>query len=150
MARPIDPAGICRRVRWKIRWLAAVAIGAWITIAPPADAQPQTVKIAAQLSVTGASELVGSPALDGAQLAVEEANASGQTPRIELVVYDDASDADHGREMARKIVASDAIAVVGPASTIMALAVGPIYAQAGLVVIGTTTTGDNVTVNATL
>ena len=149
MVSSVDRAGTWWRVLRKIGWLAAVAIGACAIVVPPAHAQPQTVKIAAQLSVSGVRGILGGPALEGAQLAVEEANASGQTPKIELAVYDDATDPDRGRELAGQIVASDALVVVGPASTVMALASGPIYAQAGLVALGTTVTGDNVTLNAT-
>lgn len=127
----------------------ALLVLASIAFAVPAQAQIQTAKIAVAVSVTGANNAFGSPAAEGARLAVEEANASGQTPRIELDVADDASIEDRGREIARRIIAGDALVAIGPATTPMALAVGPEYAQGGLDCIGTTTTGDDVTKNAT-
>src|SRR5262249_22550022 len=126
----------------------ALAVGAVLLRAPLADAQTPALKIAVALSLTGPSEGYGGAALDGARLAIEEANAAASQPRIELVVHDDASDPDKGREIAGQLVAEDALAVIGPATTPMSLAVGPIYAQAGLVSIGTTTTGDGVTANS--
>jgi ABC-type branched-subunit amino acid transport system substrate-binding protein len=117
-------------------------------LSPPVAAA-QTAKIAAQLSTTGAGETFGAPALDGARLAVEEANASGDLPRIELLIRDDASNVERGRELAREIIASECLVVVGPATTPMALATGPVYAEAGLVAIGTTATGDAVTDSST-
>src|SRR5262249_44655906 len=123
------------------------AIG--VLAAAPARAQAPAATIAVAVSLTGANESYGSPALEGARLAIEEANAAGATPSIELAVHDDASNTERGREGARQIIASNALVVVGPATTPAALASGPIYAEAGLVCIGTTATGDGVTANAT-
>jgi branched-chain amino acid transport system substrate-binding protein len=101
-------------------------------------------RIAIAISVPGAASAYARPALDGARLALEEANAAAQGP-AELSVYDDRSDP----ESARQVIATDALAVVGQATTAMSLAAGPLYAEAGLVSIGTTATGDGVTANAT-
>lgn len=115
---------------------------------PAAGAQSATAKIAVAVSMTGPSSNFGQPALDGATLAVEEANAE-RGAKIELDVHDDGSDPDRSREVARQIGLSDALVVVGPATTPMALAAGPVYAQAGIAAIGTTATGDSVTDNST-
>ena len=64
---------------------------------PKAFAQPTTAKIAVALSLTGPNASIGRPDLEGARLAVEEANAAGGAPTIELSVYDDASNAAGGR-----------------------------------------------------
>lgn len=128
---------------------AAYLIGLFLLGAAPACAQSSVAKIAIAVSLTGSGETFGAPALEGAQLAVEEANAGRSSPRIELVVEDDASSPDKGREVAQRNASGDALLVIGPATTPMALAVGPVYAQAGLACIGTTTTGDSVTDNAT-
>jgi branched-chain amino acid transport system substrate-binding protein len=137
------------RWAWSAACLVALAIGTALLRMPFASAQTPALKIAVAVSVTGSSEAYRSPTLDGARLAVEEANAAAAAPKIELRVYDDASDTDRGKELARQTIASDALVVVGPATTIMSLAVGPIYAEAGLVSLGTTATGDGVTANAT-
>jgi branched-chain amino acid transport system substrate-binding protein len=129
-----------------------VALGFGVVLsaaAPSADAEPPRAKIAVAFSVTGANESIGSPALDGVRLAVEEANAAGDTPAIELSVHDDTSDIDVGKRIAREIGAGDALVVLGPATTLMALETGRISADASIVAIGAITTGDDVTVPPT-
>jgi ABC-type branched-subunit amino acid transport system substrate-binding protein len=113
--------------------------------APSASAQHETAKIAVALSLTGPNASIGRPDLEGARLAVEEANAAGGTPTIELSVYDDASNIAEGKRLAKEISAGDALLVLGPGTTAMALDTGPIYSDAGVVAIGPTTTGDKVT-----
>ena len=51
-------------------------------------------EIAAALSMTGGYEAYGAGSLEGIQFAVEEANASGTTPQIELKLYDNATKAE--------------------------------------------------------
>jgi branched-chain amino acid transport system substrate-binding protein len=129
------------------RWLvAAIGLAAVLAIAvPPADAQQRTARISVTLSLTGANASVGRPELDGIRLAVEEANAAGKGPAVEIVIYDDASSLDEGKKLAHEIGASDALLVVGPATTPMALETGRIYSDAGIVNVGATPTGDGVT-----
>jgi ABC-type branched-subunit amino acid transport system substrate-binding protein len=129
--------------------LAAYFIGLFLLGTPPCTAQSQVAKIAVAVSLSGVGDTFGKPALDGAQLAVEEANAERAGPRIELDVHDDQSNPDKGKEIARQIGTGETLLVVGPATTPMALAVGPVYAQSGVACIGTTTTGDSVIDNAT-
>jgi branched-chain amino acid transport system substrate-binding protein len=129
--------------------LTTMLLAGAIAAMAPAGAQTPSATIAVAVSVSGAGEAYGSPALDGAQLAVEEANADPNALKIELRVEDDVGNADVGRHVARQIVDSDTLVVVGPATTPMSLIVGPIYAEAGLVSIGTTATGNGVTANAT-
>jgi branched-chain amino acid transport system substrate-binding protein len=113
--------------------------------APSARAQQQTARIAVALSLTGATASIGSPQLDGIRLAVEEANAAGGGPIIQLDIHDDTSNIEVGKKLAREIGAGDALVVVGPATTPMSLATGRIYSDAGIVNIGATPTGDEVT-----
>jgi branched-chain amino acid transport system substrate-binding protein len=128
--------------------LCAFAAGLAVMLAfvcPAASAQPQTAKIAVALSLTGPNASIGRPDLDGARLAIEEATAAGGAPPIELSVYDDASNAAEGARLAHEIGDGDALLVLGPGTTAMALNEGPIYSDAGIVAIGPTTTGDRVT-----
>ena len=115
---------------WAPIWLLAVIAAATLA-APFARAQSPTLKIAVAVSHTGPGAATGLPVLDAVRLAVDEANATGETPRIGLDVYDDRSSDDGARDAARQIAMSDALAVVGPGTTTSALAAGPAYAQAG-------------------
>jgi len=107
------------------------------------------VEVAAALPLTGDEAAIGEAALQGIQLAIEEANADGARPHIELAIYDDRSNDDEAKKLASQIVASRATVVLGPALTTASVAAGPTYAQAGLVAITPTAAGDTVTQNAT-
>jgi branched-chain amino acid transport system substrate-binding protein len=129
--------------------LAVLTVATTLLRIPSTSAQTASAKIAVAVSSSGVGEAYGSPALDGARLAIEEANAAADAAKVELATYDDASSPEKGQEIARQIIASDALVVVGPATTPLSLAVGPVYAEGGLVSVATTATGDGVTVNPT-
>jgi len=114
-----------------------------------AGSPPPTVQVAAALSLSGDSYTFGKGSLEGVQLAVEEANASGILPRIELKIYDDRSTPEGAQEVAHQIINSSAALVLGPAISTVSLAAGPLYAEAGLASITTTATSDLITHNAT-
>lgn len=148
MPRLVIPDSFRRWIASAARGLLALHVAAMLSDVP-AKAQANTANIAIAVSSTGPGATFGLPAIEGAQLAIEEANARVGALRIGFTVHDDMSNDARAQDVARQIIASDALAVVGPATTPMALASGPIYAQAGLVAIGTTATGDNVTDNGT-
>jgi ABC-type branched-subunit amino acid transport system substrate-binding protein len=108
-------------------------------------ASAQTAKIAVVTSLTGSGQFAGRTQIDAVRFAVEEANAAGASPPLELAIYDDHSTEDGARQVAKEIVASDALAVVGPSLTVLSLAVGPIYADAGIVSVVPTAHGDRIT-----
>lgn len=113
------------------------------------QASGNTVELAAALSLTGDSYTFGQGSLEGIKLAIEEANASGIKPRITLTTYDDKSNDNEARNVANKIVASQAVLVLGPAISTASLAEGPIFAKAGIASLTTTATADSITNNAT-
>lgn len=112
---------------------------------PPAE----KVEIAAVLSTTGTFEAFGKGSLEGIQLALEEARASGTGPQIELKLYDAASSEERAKEIARQVTASRAVLVLGPSYSVPSLAAGPEFARAGLASITTTATSDLITDNPT-
>jgi ABC-type branched-subunit amino acid transport system substrate-binding protein len=117
-----------------------------------ADSPPQagTLEIAAALPLSGeGGNAFGKPTLEGIQLAIEEANASGAQPKINLGIYDDKTSPDGARAAAAEIAPTNAIMVLGPAYSSAAIAAGPIYAQAGMAVLPPTATSDLITQNPT-
>jgi branched-chain amino acid transport system substrate-binding protein len=113
--------------------------------APPAD----TVKIVVASSLSGFGAVTGIPVLDAARFAVEEANADGEAPRVELIVYDDQTREDGAKAVAGQIATSDALVVVGHDYSFLCLTAGPLYAEAGLAAISPTCISDRITDNAT-
>jgi branched-chain amino acid transport system substrate-binding protein len=118
-----------RPVCWLFALFAAAALSAL-----PAIAQ-ETAKIAVIMSRTGPGQPAGVATIDAVHLAVDEANAAGATPRIEVEVFDDRSSDEGAREAAAKILAGDALVVVGPGTTTSALAAGPLFGDAGMAAI---------------
>jgi ABC-type branched-subunit amino acid transport system substrate-binding protein len=118
--------------------------------APAVKAQsPQNLEIAVALPLSGDGSSFGQPCLQGIQLAIEEANASGAGPRINLTTYDDQSSDEVAKEVAGQITASQAALVLGPAFSSASLAAGPVYAEAGLASLPPTATADAITQNPT-
>jgi ABC-type branched-subunit amino acid transport system substrate-binding protein len=94
-----------------------------------ADGAPPP-RIAAALTLSGPAGNVGVEVLQGIRMAIEEAGP--RAPRVELVVTDDGGSTEGARDTARRIADGDALAVVGPSLSALAVAVDPIYAAAGL------------------
>lgn len=130
--------------------LLVLVFGLLLMGAPPAAAQNATAKLGVVVSRTGEYEAsYGKPFLDSVRLAVDEANASGLGPRIELEIQDDHSTEAGAREAATRVGESGAIVAVGPVLSILALPAGPAFAQAGIASIVSTAGSDLVTNNAT-
>ena len=140
------------RRAWAVVWLVVVACGVASAVhaAPPSQGTPATLHIAATLTLSGDTAAYGRLALEGAQLAVEEANATGTGPAIDLLPAADRGTPAGGQEAARQLTASDALVVVGPSHTVVAVEAGAVYADAGLACVTTTAGGDTVTQHATI
>ncbi len=91
----------------------------------------QNVEIAVALSLSGDGISFGQPTLEGIQLAIEEANARGEGPHINLTVYDDQSSDDEAAAIAEQIAASPAVLMLGPSFSTASLVAVPAYADAG-------------------
>jgi ABC-type branched-subunit amino acid transport system substrate-binding protein len=111
---------------------------------PIALAQSATQTIALETSLTGPGAFQGVPALEGARLAVAEADQDSSQAPVAIAVTDDQSSPKQAAALARHIAASDAVAVIGPILSVSATETGPVYAQAGLASIDPTATGDAV------
>src|SRR3954468_10041325 len=129
--------------------LLAFAAGGSLFSLARAQSPTRKVEIAAALSMSGDFESFGKGGLEGIQLALEAANASGSGPQIELKVYDNASNPERATEVARQVTASRAVLVLGPSNSVTSLAAGPEFARAGLASIATTATSDLITDNPT-
>jgi branched-chain amino acid transport system substrate-binding protein len=119
---------------------------------PSVRAQAPPLKLAILTSLTdaqGVPDEDGRVMVDSVRLAVEEANAESSGPRIELDVYDDRTSDVTAREVASKIAASDALAVVGPMFSTSAVTAGPILARAGIALVAPVAESDPITNDTT-
>jgi len=151
MSRPT--AGTRRHRRRPNRAFRSAVLGliAGLLAASSALAQaPAAEEIAVSLPLTGdGAKSFGQGTLEGIQLAIEEANADGAAPRINLAIYDDQSRDNAVIDVAEKIIASRATLVLGPSYSTAALAQGPLYARAGIASLCPTATSDAITENTT-
>ncbi len=107
-----------------------------------------TIAIAAPLSNAGAvTERVGQSIVRGAQLCIDRVNKAGgiEGRKVQLKIYDDQGKIDVAEKVAREIVQSPAIAVIGHYSSSTSLAAGKIYQAAGIPAISGSATADAVT-----
>ncbi|MXN64341.1 ABC transporter substrate-binding protein [Stappia sp. GBMRC 2046] len=108
--------------------VAVLALGA---AAHAAD----TIKIGSSLSMTGPASFLGDPEGKTLEMYVEDINANGGVngKQLELVIYDDAADANSARTFATRLVEDDGvIAVVGGSTTGATMAMVPVFEDAGI------------------
>lgn len=109
-----------------------VAVMAALTLISASYASAQ-VKIGAVLSVTGPASFLGDPEKRTLEIYVAEINAKGGVngQKLQLVVYDDAGDANNARTFATRLVEEDKIvAMVGGSTTGTTMAMMPVFEEA--------------------
>jgi branched-chain amino acid transport system substrate-binding protein len=111
---------------------AAIGLSALLGGAHAASAQ---IKIGAVLSVTGPASFLGDPEKKTLEIYVDEINAKGGVngQKLQLIVYDDAGNANNARTFATRLVEEDKIvAMVGGSTTGSTLAMMPVFEEAGI------------------
>ncbi|NES65204.1 MAG: ABC transporter substrate-binding protein [Okeania sp. SIO2D1] len=107
-----------------------------------------TIAIAAPLSNIGEmTQQLGKSMVGGAQLYIDQVNKAGgiEGRQVQLKIYDDQGKIDVAEKVAREIVQSPAVAVIGHYSSSASLAAGKIYQAAGIPAISGSATADAVT-----
>ena len=110
----------------------ALATTAIVALAAPAVAD---IKIGSSLSQTGPASFLGDPEAKTLHMLVEEVNAAGgiNGEKIELVMYDDAADANKARTFATRMIEDDeVVAVIGGSTTGTTMAMIPVFEEAGI------------------
>lgn len=90
-----------------------------------------TIVIAAVGPLTGSSALRGKDMTQSIRMAAAEVNAAGgiNGRRIQIDFYDDGDEPDRAREMASKVAATPAVAVLGQVASSAAVAAGEVYKE---------------------
>lgn len=108
------------------------AVAAALCVAA-AGAFAQNIKIGSVLSVSGPAAFLGDPELKTLQMAVEKVNAEGGVlgRKLELVHYDDGSDAGKANGFTKRLIESDKVDVlIGGTTTGATMAMAPLVDRA--------------------
>lgn len=124
----------------KSRWVAGVVGMAmalfWAAgVFAPARAQAGTepYKVGAVFAITGTASFLGEPEKKTAEMIAEEINAQGgiNGHPLQLIIYDDESDATKSTLAVKKLIKTDQVPVIiGPTQSDASLAVAPIAEEA--------------------
>ncbi|MES2261391.1 MAG: ABC transporter substrate-binding protein [Pseudomonadota bacterium] len=115
--------------------LKKTAIAASLLIAAGAAYAAENIKIGSVLSVSGPAAFLGDPELKTLQMYVEKINAEGGVlgRKLELVHYDDGSDAAKANGFTKRLIESDKVDVlIGGTTTGATMAMAPLVDKAGL------------------
>jgi branched-chain amino acid transport system substrate-binding protein len=113
----------------KTALFAALAIASTFAVA----ADP--IKIGSVLSVSGPAAFLGDPELKTLQMAIEKINADGGVlgRKLELVHYDDGSDAAKANGFTKRLIESDKVDIlIGGTTTGATMAMAPLVDKASL------------------
>src|SRR3954464_7837637 len=114
-------------MRFILRTIAAVFL------ATAASAAHAEIKIGAILSVTGPASFLGDPEKKTLEMYVADINAKGGVAgkKIELVIYDDASDPNQARTFATRLIEQDKVdALLAGSTTASTMAIIPLAEEA--------------------
>jgi len=105
---------------------------------------PETVKIGVAMTLSGPTANRGQDLLNGAQLAVDELNASnfrvnGKAVKFEVVARDDKGDNDTARKVAQELADQHVHAVVAHTNSPQLQAALPVYVAHDMLLMSTTT-----------
>ena len=122
--------------------LCIVSTAAALTACSPSV--PDTLKIGVLVTQSGPAALRGKDLVNGAQLAVDELNASGykiqgKQVKYELMPADDKGDPEVAKQEAAKLLEAGVFAIIGPLLTPETTAVIPLIAAKGTPQLFTTT-----------
>jgi branched-chain amino acid transport system substrate-binding protein len=120
-----------RGIRGAIRFAQALLAGAVLAAAGAGAQEP--IRIGAFLSVTGPAAFLGDPEQKTLEMYVDRINAAGGVGgrKLQLIVYDDAGDAEKARTFAKRLLEQDKVdLIVGGSTTGTTMAAVPLVEQA--------------------
>ena len=109
----------------------------------------QPILIGHEVALTGGSALWGESEKNALDMEIEKINANGGVlgRPIEIKRYDNKADQTEAVNVANKLVADKVCAIIGPAQSGVAIAATSVTEPAKMILIGTTTTNEKVTVD---
>jgi len=133
--------------RWTTGLLIALALCVPFRDAAAQQQRPEPVRVGSVFARTGPGAEENSPNYRIVKLAAGKINAAGGVlgRPLEIVELDTMSTALGARQAAHDAVKAGVVAVVGPSWSSQAMAMGPVLQQAGIPMLGATTTAPDVT-----
>lgn len=128
--------------------LIVAALAAASAAALAAAPLPSVIKIGAAETLTGDNSSYGISIKKGLDLALEEINSSGflGSSKINLIVMDEKADKQEGISVFNKLINDEKVSlIIGPTLSSTAFAADPVAQQAGVPVLGTSTTASGIT-----
>ena len=110
------------------------------------EAADGSVKIGVQFEMTGVVADYGTAEMNGAMLAIKDANAKAGTEKYVAVQYNNKSDTTEAVTLAAQHVSDGVAGVVGPATSDNSAATYQILNEAGIPVISPSATQNNITI----
>ena len=110
------------------RTFAIFMAAALSSIGSVTSAADNTIKIGAIVSATGPASFLGDPQQKTLEMYVQKINAAGGVlgKKVELVIYDDASDANKANAFTRRLIIQDEVdAIIGSSTTGSTMAMIP-------------------------
>jgi len=117
------------------RTILATLVASVALLPALAVAADKPIKIGAVVSATGPASFLGDPQQKTLETYVQKINAAGGVlgRKLELVLYDDASDANKANAFARRLIIQDEVdAIIGASTTGSTMAMVPQIEQAGV------------------
>ncbi|CAM4521355.1 MULTISPECIES: ABC transporter substrate-binding protein [Paenibacillus] len=114
------------------------------------NAAGDTIKIGADLELTGGQASFGDSASKGAQLAVDQINAAGGIlgKQLELVVADNASKSEEATQAAQKLITNDkVVTIIGASTSTNTLGIVPVATEKKIPLVAVGATNPKVTVD---
>lgn len=115
--------------------LKTIAGAVMLSFAVGAAHAADAIKIGSVLSVTGPAAFLGDPELKTLQLYVDKINAAGGVigRKLELINYDDGSEASKANGFAKRLIESDQVnIVIGGTTTGATMSMAPLVEKAGI------------------
>ena len=140
----MDRRSFAGRLCDRLRAAAVVALGG-MAFAGCVPSEPLTIGFVG--STSGRSADLGIAGRDAVQLAVEQRNQAGGVGgrQVRLLLRDDEQNPEVARRVLRELIDQGAVAIVGPMTSAMAMAVVPIANQARVLLVSPTVSTDELT-----
>lgn len=130
------------------KWYQGLLVGFLLTLVTTVSWSQSGVNgfsVAVPVSLSGPDAMIGEENKRGIELALVHFKQMYPNSSINLSFYDDEGSPKQAQTIANTVVQSDALVALGPNYSSLALATGPIYAQAGMACLPAGATSDEIT-----